>query len=127
MGRSLETTMKITTEYRARLRALTEARAALDVAPIAGDAHELARGAAQRAFYDLEDLRAALRPDYVHRGAYVGWTGETGARPPFHRHIEPARQLRKAIRSGAYPLPRRELDAWDRAAIERLARSASTN
>ena len=115
----------LTTEYRTRLRALNEARAALAAHDAEFDtyvtpAREALVRSADRAFYDMEDLRAALRPGYVHRGAYVGWSAATGARPPFHRHAEPVRRLREAIRDGQSPLPRRPLDGWDIAAIERM-------
>ena len=122
--------MKLSTEYRARLRALTEARAALAAHDAEFDTYitytrEALVRATDRAFYDLEDLRAALRPGYVHRGAYVGWSAATGARPPFHRHAEPTQRLREAIRAGQFPLPRRPLDAWDLAAADRLQEEAA--
>lgn len=119
----------LSAEYRARLADLNSARAALAAHDAEFDTYitytrEALVRAKDRAFYDLEDLRAALRPAYVHRGAYVGWTGETGARPPFHRHVEPVNRLREAIRAGQFPLPRRPLDAWDMAAMERLQEAA---
>lgn len=111
------TTLSI--EYRARRAAHDAARAALAFHDVEfdtyqTDAREALVRALDRAFYDLEDLRAALRPNGSHRGAYIGHrTGEAGAGVPnFHRAARWARQLRRLLLSGVRTLPRRPVNHW---------------